>query len=356
MPERSVIGWDIGGAHVKAARLQRGALLDAAQWPSALWRGVAELETALAAAHARWPDLARQRHAVTMTGEMVDAFANREDGVRRIAEVLSRALPQPRFFAGDARWCSALQAGAAWQHVASANWFATAQYAACLLENSQGVLVDIGSTTTDLIPFRHGRVLTASRGDALRLEHSELVYQGVVRTPLCALAQRIGWQHAGRATEVNVMNEFFATTADVYRLTGELDAAHDQHPAADNGAKDLAGSRARLARMIGLDARDASDSEWQCFAEGWRAAQLTELREQLGRVLAAHKLHAPALLVATGCGAFLVPELAPPGWRQVNYAPDLVRIAPQASADTAAWSQVCAASVAVAALFEKDHD
>lgn len=354
--ESSIIGWDIGGAHVKAARVQRGALLDAAQWPCPLWRGVAELEGALAAAHARWPDLAEQRHAVTMTGEMVDAFANREDGVRRIAQVLGRALPRPSFFAGDAGWCGAPEAGATWQHIASANWFATARHAACLLQDAQGVLVDIGSTTTDLIAFRNGQVLTASRSDALRLQRSELVYQGVVRTPLCALAQRIAWQHAGRTTEVNVMNEFFATTADVYRLTGELDAAHDQHPAADNGAKDLAGSRARLARMIGLDARDASDSEWQRFAQGWRAAQLAELREQLGRVLAAHRLHTPALMVGTGCGAFLVPELARPGWRQATYAPDLVRIHAQASADAPAWAQVCAAGVAVAALFDKDHD
>ena len=39
------------------------------------------------------------------------------------------------------------------------------------------------------------------------------------------------------------MNEFFATTADVYRLTGELDPAHDQHPSADNAPKDLAATR-----------------------------------------------------------------------------------------------------------------
>lgn len=356
MPERGVIGWDIGGAHIKAARLQRGALFDAAQWPCPLWKGVGELESALAAAATRWPDLALQRHAVTMTGEMVDAFANREHGVRRIAQVLRRALPQPRFFAADAGWCDATEAGAAWQHIASANWLATAQHVARVLEDAQGVLVDIGSTTTDLIPFRDGLVLTAKRGDAMRLEHSELVYQGVVRTPLCALARRIGWRHAGRAAEVNVMNELFATTADVYRVTGELDAAHDQHPAADNGAKDLAGSRARLARMIGLDARDATDSEWHGFAQGWRAAQLAELREQLGRVLAAHALQAPARLVGAGCGAFLVPELARSGWQHVNYAPDLLRIAPQAPAGTAAWAQVCAPSVAVAALFEKDHD
>ena len=83
--------------------------------------------------------------------------------------------------------------------------------------------MDIGSTTTDLIAFKDARVLSHSRTDAQRLATGELVYQGVVRTPLCALAQRIDW----RGTPHNVMNEFFATTADVYRLTGELDPAHD---------------------------------------------------------------------------------------------------------------------------------
>jgi (4-(4-[2-(gamma-L-glutamylamino)ethyl]phenoxymethyl)furan-2-yl)methanamine synthase len=364
MTERTVIGWDIGGAHVKAALLRRGVVYDAAQWPCPLWKGLGELEFALDAARARWPELNHYRHAVTMTGEMVDAFANREDGVQRIALLLGRALREPRFFAGDLPWCSASQAGAQWAHIASANWLATARHAAGLLEGEQGVLVDIGSTTTDLIAFRHGRVLTASRSDALRLERSELVYQGVVRTPLCALARRIAWRHAdgeaagdgAREVELNVMNEFFATTADVYRLTGELDAAHDQHPSADNGPKDEAGSCARLARMIGLDARDAPLAQWQWFARVWRAAQLDELRAQLRRLLALHALQGPALLVGAGCGAFLVPELLPSGWRHLDCASQLARVAPQAPAGTADWARVCAPSVAVAALFEKDHD
>lgn len=352
MAERCVVGWDIGGAHVKAAVLRRGAVLDAAQWPCPLWKGLGELDGALTAARARWPDLHQHRHAVTMTGEMVDAFAHREEGVRRIAQTLSLALPSPSFFAGDSPWCGAAQAGAMWQHIASVNWLATARHAAARLEGVQGVVVDIGSTTTDLIAFKRGRVLTQSRSDAARLARSELVYQGIVRTPLCALARRIAWGGA----EVNVMNEFFATTADVYRLTGELAAAHDQHPSADNGAKDEAGSRARLARMIGLDARDADAAQWHTFAKAWRAAQLAELRDQLGRVIAEHALHAPALLIGAGCGAFLVPELLPPAWQHMSYAPAVAAIAPQAPAGTAAWAQVCAPSVAVAALFEKDHD
>lgn len=351
MRERTVIGWDIGGAHVKAALLCGGAVLDAAQWPCPLWQGLDHLEHVLAQAQARWPALHEHAHAVTMTGEMVDLFAHREDGVQRIAALLAGHLPAPSFFAGDGGWFSAAQAGAQWEQIASANWLATARHAARALPQHEGLLVDIGSTTTDLIAFRRGRVLTASRSDAQRLQHGELVYQGVVRTPLCALAQRIGW----RGERLNVMNEFFATTADVYRLTGELDAAHDQHPSADNAPKDAAHTRARLARMIGLDERDGSAAQWLAFAQAWRAEQLAELRGQVERVVADHDLAAGATVVAAGCGSFLVPELVPGGWRFAAYARDVSHIARGAAEGAAGWIQVGAPAVAVAALYEQEQ-
>ena len=346
---RGVIGWDVGGAHVKAALLERGEVHDVAQWPCPLWQGLQHLDTDLHAARRRWPQLAECRHAVTMTGEMVDLFAHREDGVAQIAARLAGLLPQPRFFAADLGWCDAASAAAAWKHIASANWLATARHVASVLETEAGVLIDVGSTTTDLIAFRAGRVLTRSRSDVQRLENNELFYQGVVRTPLFALAPRISW----RGSTFNVMNEFFATTADVYRLTGELDPAHDQHPSADNAAKDLPATRARLARMIGLDARDASDAEWLDFAHAWRALQGAALRDQLHRVILAHGLAESAVLVSAGCGAFLVAELAPKQ-RCLAYARDVCAFAVQASPDAPAWAQVCAPSVAVAALHAKE--
>ena len=234
MADRAVIGWDIGGAHVKACLTRRGLVHDAAQWPCPLWQGAEHLDRVLALARERWPELADAHHAVTMTGEMVDRFAHREDGVRRIAEQLAAALDAPQFFAGDAGWCEASATVALWPQIASANWLASARHTACALPGESGLLVDIGSTTTDLIAFRGGAVPTTSRSDAQRLASGELVYQGVVRTPLCVLARRIGW----RGEQLNVMNEFFATTADVYRLTGELNPAHDQQPSADHAAKD----------------------------------------------------------------------------------------------------------------------
>jgi probable H4MPT-linked C1 transfer pathway protein len=352
MAERApIVGWDIGGAHIKACRIERGEVTAVAQWACPLWRGIEHLQRALAQAAARWPDLDHAQHAVTMTGEMVDHFAHREEGVQRIAALLAARFAGVRFFAGDAGWCGADAVASVWPQVASANWLASARHCATVLQRDAGVLVDIGSTTTDLIAFRSGAVPTASRSDAQRLASGELVYQGVVRTPLCVLAQRVGW----RGERVNVMNEWFATAADVYRLTGELQPAHDQQPSADGAAKDAAHTRARLARLIGLDARDADAAEWLAFARGWRELQLRELRGQLDRVLAAQPHQASRLLVAAGCGAFLVGELLPVGARCLDYGRDVARIAPRAAAGTAAWASVCAPSVAVAALFDREQ-
>jgi (4-(4-[2-(gamma-L-glutamylamino)ethyl]phenoxymethyl)furan-2-yl)methanamine synthase len=349
MPTAEIYGWDVGGAHVKVCRLADGVVHDVMQWACPLWQGLTQLERVLDAARQRWPDLPQARHAVTMTGEMVDLFTHREEGVRRIAAHLAQALTPavPSFFAGDAGWCDATQVGALWESIASANWLATARHAA-LVRPGPGVLVDIGSTTTDLVAFRDGRVLTTGRSDADRLATGELVYQGVVRTPLCALAPRVPW----RGRTLNVMNEFFATTADVYRLTGELDPAHDQHPSADNAAKDLPASRQRLARMIGLDARDGSAAEWLSLARAWRDCQVQDIGGQLCRVLALHGLGPDTGLVSAGCGDFLVPDLATAAGldQGVAYGTQVARRAPRAAPGLAAWMQVCAPCIAVAVL------
>ncbi|MBT9595488.1 MAG: H4MPT-linked C1 transfer pathway protein [Vitreoscilla sp.] len=351
MPDRTIVGWDVGGAHLKACLMQRGQVVDVAQWACPLWQGMAHLEHALEAAGQRWPALDEARHAVTMTGEMVDLFADREDGVQRIARQMSQSLRPSdatalQFFAGDSGWLGLHDVARHWERIASANWLATARHAA--LSFGHGVLVDIGSTTTDLVVFKGGRVASSSRTDADRLATGELVYHGVVRTPLCAIAHRIDW----RGTPHNVMNEFFATTADVYRLTGDLDPAHDLYPSADGAPKDPLSTRRRLARMIGLDERDGAPEDWLAFARAWRTCQVAELGSQLRRVMASHPLPRDAIVVRAGCGGFLVEEViahagAHPTMPVRSYGADVAR----AVAD---WAKVCAASVAVAALLDRE--
>lgn len=343
-PPRAVIGWDIGGAHVKASLLLDGRIADVCQWPAPLWQGLQHLDAAIEAARARWPAaFAQALHAATMTAEMTDLFEHREQGVVALATRLRQALGEGlRLFAGAKGWIAPGFAADHWRAIASANWQATAALLASRLQ--QAILVDIGSTTTDLIPVGGGRVL-AEPTDATRLASGALVYVGVVRTPLCALGPRVRF----RGRNCNIMNELFATTADVFRLTGELRPEHDQYPSADGAGKDGDATHQRLARMIGLDARDATPREWQRFALTWRRAMTNEIARNLERVCKAADIPADAPIVGAGCGLFLAGALAKRMQRPFMPFHELIGC----DADCAEWVDVCAPAVAVAALLEQ---
>ncbi|OLL31490.1 H4MPT-linked C1 transfer pathway protein [Burkholderia sp. SRS-W-2-2016] len=352
----ALFGWDVGGAHVKVSLADaHGVVRDVAQWACPLWQGLDHLERTIDLVFERWPqaNTADARHAVTMTGEMVDLFADRAEGVRAIVATLARRLgARPdsgsdaslRFYAGDAGWLAADACADGWRHVASANWLATANWVATRVADA--VLIDIGSTTTDIIPIVAGQVAARASTDAGRLATGELVYHGVVRTPLCGVAHRIEFDGA----TVNVMNEWFATTADVYRLTGELEPLHDVYPSADQGPKTAAGSRARIARMIGRDAHEASDADWLHFAQRWREMQLREIGVNLAKVVDAHPALATAPLVGAGCGRFLVAALARDDARGYLDFGALAGV-PEACAG---WAATCAPSVAVALLAARE--
>ena len=97
---QNIIGWDVGGAHLKAARVENGIITQAVQIPCPLWLGLGELDRAFFEAEAavgRAP-----LNAITMTGELCDAFATREDGVAGLAAIMVRLLSPGRalFYAG----------------------------------------------------------------------------------------------------------------------------------------------------------------------------------------------------------------------------------------------------------------
>src|SRR5205085_1320132 len=126
-------------------------------------QGLQHLDSALAHARERWPqgwDTAT-RHVATMTGEMVDLFADREAGVVQLADRLAQRLgPSLRLYAPGSGWVPVQAAARHWPAIASANWRASAELLA--RRQRDALLVDIGSTTTDLVPVRDGRVAAAA--------------------------------------------------------------------------------------------------------------------------------------------------------------------------------------------------
>lgn len=338
------IGWDLGGAHLKAVALNaKGQILRAEQRACPLWQGLDRLTAALDSIAATFPIAEARVHAVTMTGELADLFPSRREGVLSLAGAMRERIDaRLLFFAGPAGLLDAASIGD--EHcdlIASANWLASGRWAAEHCAN--GLLIDIGSTTIDLILLMNGQVLTRGYADCERLRYDELVYHGIVRTPVMTIADSAPFDGHWLA----LMNEQFATAADVYRLTGELPEHADQFPAADGATRDHEGSARRLARMIGRDRESAAMEQWTGLARYFRECQLARLSRaaqlQLSRV--AHPDE--TCLIGAGVGRFLVQELSHRLGFPYRDAQDWLETAPEGGVFSAAD---CMPAAAVAYL------
>lgn len=344
-----IIGWDIGGAHLKAALLNDdGVLLKVLQHPCPLWQGLETLHDAFKVLLAQLPSEPRL-HALTMTGELVDLFPDRRRGVKAIIATAATFLDASklRIFVAKQGFVRPDQiSGELTDAIASVNWYASAAYAASKVPSA--LFIDIGSTTTDLIRIENSTVRAAGMTDFERLASEELVYTGIVRTPVMAVARTGVFQ--GR--RVGLMAEYFATMADVYRLTGELDEAHDQAPAADGAPKTVAASARRLARMIGCDFHAHELPLWVGFARNLRARQLQNIQRALERQLSRNGI-SDNMLIGAGIGRFLVARLA----RQLDHPyVDFADLFPAAFENSPLTCADCAPAAAVAALAIIDID
>jgi probable H4MPT-linked C1 transfer pathway protein len=301
----TTLGWDIGGAHLKAALVDAdGTALQVIQVPCALWRGLDQLEKAIDAVSAKLDHMPDQ-HAVTMTGELADVFTDRNEGVVRISALMIEHFgSETRFYAGLSGLVSAREVSHHAAEIASANWLASATYMA--MQVNQGLLIDIGSTTADFILLSDGKPQIRGYSDAERMQFEELVYSGVVRTPLMALADRVPF--AGEWHTLAA--EHFATTADVYRLTGDLNEAEDMAETADGAGKTPEESARRLARMIGRDLHDAPISAWIGLAYAFKQIQLNTLKNAAMRNFSRHLIDYRAPIIVAGAGGFMVRDMA----------------------------------------------
>ena len=277
-----------------------------------------------------------------MTGELADCFTDRGAGIAALVRAMAAQVPsrQLHVFAGRRGFVPVSSVAAAAAEIASANWLATAMYVATVRD--EALLVDVGSTTADLVPVVGGEARTIGHDDFTRLAADELVYTGVTRTPLMSVAARAPFE--GR--EVGLMAEHFATTADVYRLTDELPEHADLHPSADGGAKTVQGSARRVARMVGRDAASAPIEAWKGLAAFFADAQLERLVEAVTRVTTRSGLSAHAAVVGAGVGSFLARKLA---LRLGRPYVDFAALAPLAGA-RAEDVMACAPAFAVAHL------
>jgi probable H4MPT-linked C1 transfer pathway protein len=292
---------DIGGANTKAAR-RHGASLWTASRPFEVWRDRDALSAVLreVAAAAGEADAV----AITMTAELSDAFRTKREGVAFVLAAAEQALGDRPLsvLTTTGELVSIGEARARPDDVAAANWMATALAVADV--HADALLVDVGSTTTDIVPIAAGRVAANADNDLERLLAGELVYTGALRTNLAAIAPRVpvrgGW--------CPVASESFAISADVHLVLGHVAEDAYNCPTPDGRPATPAFARERIARLVCADVDQLAADEIDAIAAFLHGEQVRQIEEAARRV--SGPLPPDASVVAVGSGAFLGREAA----------------------------------------------
>lgn len=301
-------GWDVGGVNVKLARLDvRAGRVTAARAvvrPFEVWRDPGDLARVLRECLAEAGVGPGAPAGVTMTAELSDAFRSRREGVLHVLDAAEAAAGAGVLVLDtEGRLVTLAEARGRPLDVAATNWLASAVLAAERVPDC--VLVDVGSTTTDIIPLRGGRVAACGRTDAGRLLAGELVYTGVLRTNPNTFARRVplrgGW--------CRVAAEWFTQTADVYVALGRLSPGAYTCPTPDGRGTGPAEARARIARLVCEDAEVQAEEETLAVAAYLAGRQAAQIADGVAQVLSAQGAATLPLLPA-GAGAFLVRDVA----------------------------------------------
>lgn len=296
-----VLGLDIGGANIKAATETAEAL----SVPLEIWRAPDRLVDVLVPIIDRFS--AAELLAVTMTAELADCFATKADGIDRVlrtVEVVAGKRPIGVWqTSGD--FVSTQEARDEPRLTAAANWHAQATFVGRLVPRGSALLIDIGSTTTDLIPLVNGLPMPTGRTDVERLQSGELVYCGVRRTPLCALTDCVPLGE----TTCAIAAELFATIFDVYLLLGDILENSADCLTANGRPATLAAAHDRLARSIGGDVTEITIEEARNIAEHLAGTQLRRLCDAAERVASRLPGSCETVLIS-GSGAFLAQRVA----------------------------------------------
>lgn len=300
-----ILGWDVGGANLKAARIDDGrSEARVVERPFALWRApdrLAAMLAEIAEALGRTDVM-----AVTMTAELADCFATKREGVACVLDALGTAFPgvDQWIYGVDGRFRSPAAARRAPRQVAAANWRASAALVARTAPDA--LFIDVGSTTTDVIPIIGGQVVARGKTDPARLRTGELVYTGLLRTPVCAI---VTWLPL-RGRRCRVAAEHFAVAADAQVWLGRIGADDYTCETPDGRGRSVREAGARLARMVCADLEMLAPADITAIAEHVVRAQVRQIANGIRQVMRRLGSSCPRVAMIAGHGAVLGCEAA----------------------------------------------
>lgn len=281
----TVIGWDIGGANTKAVFLctENGNVEELRTlieyFP--VWKSPEKLSEVLLTLKEKVSGNAKlDGVGLTMTAELSDAYQTKREGVNHILACAAQAFGGVPVFVldVDATLRSMDVARSEPLSVAAANWAATGWLVAQLVKTC--VVVDVGSTSTSIIPVVDGRVSAAGKNDLEKLMVGELVYTGSLRTNVAAIVSSVPLA-TGKA---RVASELFAQSGDINLVLGNISEDEYTTETADGRGKTRSEALARLSRVVCADMEMLTEKEIVQVAKYVHVRQVEQIAEGLSQV------------------------------------------------------------------------
>ncbi len=277
-----MIGIDIGGANLKVVDDAGVHIHYCPLWEGAPLRGLLM--------GYRDPE-GEDEAAVVMTGELADCFGSKSEGIAHITQAVMEVFPGARFYGTDARFHQGPT-----RELAAANWLVSADYLRGIYPDA--VLVDVGSTTTDIIPLHDFDSLTGLT-DTKRLQQGYLVYTGMLRTPISALLRSV----LLNGVDTGTSTEYFAIAADAHLVLGHIRSDQYICDAPDRGEKTPAAAVRRLAHVVCADPWEiGGEAGASRIAYAFWQAQRQLVSDKLERV---RSVHGPGRVITAGIGSAL---------------------------------------------------
>jgi len=294
-------GFDIGGANIKWSDLDGNAT----EIPFPIWQSHQHLPAVLQRITSNFPEGAKT--GITMTAELADCFVTKREGVKFIVDSVTTALARfsPLFYKTTGRLCTGAEAIEHWQQTAASNWHATSSYLYSTDPNNHsGYVLDIGSTTTDIIPVIEGEPVISTQNDFDRLSNGQLVYAGVGRTPVFGISSKFDL----RGTVVSIARENFATMADIFRWLNAIEEERDSTATADGRPASRHDSRNRIARLVCADSLELETDEIDSISLQSKNAFVSIIAQHLKKVMKNHP-QVPLVFKTLGRGTFIAEEI-----------------------------------------------
>ncbi len=311
--EYVVLGLDIGGANTKAAvvEIDTGFVkrIEASMEYFPLWKaGKENLPTVLSGLKADLLDAGKLcAVGVTMTAELSDVYQTKTEGVNHILDCVGQVFQDTRIYVLDCDGSlrSVHEARGNPLKVAAANWAATAWLVSIWVKDC--IIIDVGSTTTSIIPVVDGKAIAEGKNDLMKLMNGELVYTGALRTNVAAIVNPI----PVRDSPARVSSELFALSGDVHIILGNIREEDYTTETADGRGKTRAEAEARLARVVCADRDMLAKEEIKEMAEYIYQAQVKQITEALNQIYNRVKhLKGDIPAVVTGLGRKFLAEKA----------------------------------------------